>query len=179
MPSGWKYVCPALRFFLLSAVIAVGGCAGVGDAPPDDTADPDPSQPPADDSDSPADTTDPSDDSQSIVWSAAFDATGVGVLSAVWGSSAIDVFVVGGTPSQGEIYHFDGAVWQAMRVPEVPLLVWVFGFGSDDVTAVGAGGGVIHFDGVSWQRLDSGTTKDLWGIWGAAPDDTDLVLHLR
>ncbi|MCZ6654432.1 MAG: glucosyltransferase-I, partial [Planctomycetota bacterium] len=77
----------------------------------------------------------------------------MGVLSAVWGSSADDVFVVGGKPSQGEIYHFDGAVWQAMHVPDVPLLVWVFGFGSDDVTAVGVGGGVVHFDGASWQRL--------------------------
>ena len=89
----------------------------------------------------------------------------------MWGSSANDVFVVGGTPSQGEIYHFNGAVWQTMRVPKVPLLVWVFGFGLDDVTAVGLGGGVVHFDGASWQRLESGTIKDLWGIWGSAPDD--------
>ena len=137
MPSGWKCLCSALRLCLWSAVIAAGGCSGVEDGPPDDTVDPDRSQPPPDDS-----------DPQSAVWTAAFDATGVGVLSAVWGSSRDDVFVVGGTPSQGEIYHFDGAVWQAMRVPEaplavplaVPLLVWVFGFGPDDVTAVGVGG---------------------------------------
>ncbi len=84
MQSGWECVCSALRLCLLSAVITVGGCSGVGDAPPDDTGGPDPSQPPPEDSDSPSDTTDPSDDSKSAVWSAAFDATGVGVLSAVW-----------------------------------------------------------------------------------------------
>lgn len=167
MPSGWKYVCSALRIYFLFAVIAVGGCSGAGN--------PDPSHLPPADSDSAPDTTDLSDGSQAVIWSVAFDAAGVGVLSAVWGSSADDVFVVGGTPSQGEIYHFDGAVWQAMRVPELPLLVWIFGFGPRDVTAVGVGGGVVHFDGVSWQRLESGTTKDLWGIWGSAPDDVWIV----
>ena len=162
MPLGRKCVYSALRVYLLFAVITVGGCSSAGNAPPED-------------SDSPPDGTNPSDGSQAAIWSTAFDATGVGVLSAVWGSSADDVFVVGGKPSQGEIYHFDGAVWQAMHVPEVPLLVWVFGFGSDDVTAVGVGGGVVHFDGASWQRLESGTIKDLWGIWGSAPDDLWIV----
>ncbi|MHC4091555.1 MAG: beta propeller repeat protein [Planctomycetota bacterium] len=109
------------------------------------------------------------------VWSAAFDASEAGALSSVWGSAPDDLFIVGGTPAQGEVYHFDGSAWQAMRLPEVPLLVWVFGFGPEDVFAVGVGGGVVHYDGNAWERLASGTTDDLWGIWGPAPGDLWLV----
>ncbi|MCH7995249.1 MAG: hypothetical protein IIB57_12510, partial [Planctomycetes bacterium] len=109
------------------------------------------------------------------VWRHAFDASLSGALSAVWGNSPDDVFVVGGTPEQGEIYHYDGAVWRAMRVPPVPLLVWVYGFGSDDVYAVGVGGGAVHFDGSTWTALNSGTDEDLWGVWGQAPDDIWIV----
>ncbi len=112
------------------------------------------------------------------VWNVAFDASGLGVLSSVWGSGPDDVFIVGGVggaAGQGEIYHFDGSAWEAMQVPDVNLLIWVFGFGPDDVFAVGVGGGAIHYDGASWQALDSGTTEDLWGVWGTAPDDLWVV----
>lgn len=108
-------------------------------------------------------------------WVRAFDASQVGALSAVWGSSADSVFAVGGIPGQGEVYHYDGENWQAMLVPDVPLLVWVFGFGPDNVYAVGEEGGIIHFDGVRWRRLNLGATEDLWGIWGTSPDDMWIV----
>ncbi len=112
---------------------------------------------------------------QTPVWKAAFDTASVGALSAVWGSAPNDVFVVGGTPGVGEVYHFDGSQWRMMPIPDVPLLVWVFGFGPGDVYAVGAGGGGIRFDGTSWTSWSTGTTQDLWGIWGATPDDLWLV----
>ena len=109
------------------------------------------------------------------VWAQAFDTKETGALSSVWGSGPNDVFVVGGTPQQGEAYHFDGRNWRVMDVPAVPLLVWVFGFGPDDVFAVGEGGGVIHYDGTSWRDLSSGTDQDLWGVWGRANDDLWIV----
>jgi len=126
--------------------------------------------PPTDDGDGP----DP-DPVEQAVWSEAFDASGVGVLSAVWGSGPDDVFVVGGTREQGEIYHYDGSIWQAMNVPTAPLLIWVFGFGPDDVYAVGEEGGALHYDGQRWRSLQSGTNEDLWGIWGSAPEDLWIV----
>ncbi len=110
-----------------------------------------------------------------FAWYQAFDASGVGVLSAVWGSSSTDIFAVGGTPAQAEIYHFDGSAWRAMDVPPVPLLIWVFGFAPDDVIAVGVAGGVVRYDGVSWKSLDSGVTEDLWGVWGSAANDIWIV----
>jgi len=108
-------------------------------------------------------------------WSVAFDASSTGALSAVWGSSTDDVFVVGGTPTKGEIYHYDGSGWSAMKVPQVSLIVWVYGFASDDVYAVGLDGGIVHYDGTDWTKLDSPTTEDLWGVWGSASDDLWIV----
>lgn len=105
------------------------------------------------------------------VWTKAFDAKDIGALSSVWGSGPNDVFMVGGQPAQGEVYHFDGVTWRAMRVPAVQFLVWCFGFGPNDVYAVGMGGGAIHFNGANWTALDTGVTESLWGIWGRSPDD--------
>ncbi len=139
------------------------------DSPADDPLDP--AAPDGDDGASEDDDAEP----LGAVWSEAFDASGTGVLSAVWGSAPDDVFVVGGKPVQGEVYHFNGERWRGMSVPAVGTLVWVFGFGPDQVYAVGIGGAVIHYDGQTWAQLDAGVSDDLWGIWGAAPDDIWIV----
>lgn len=116
-------------------------------------------------------TTDPG-----ITWSEAFDTSATGALSGVWGSGPDDVFIFGGTGEQGEVYHYDGTEWSPMDVPAgVPLLAWGFGFGPNDVYAVGVDGAAVHYDGASWSVLDSGTTQDLWGVWGSAPDDIWVV----
>jgi hypothetical protein len=109
------------------------------------------------------------------VWNPAFDASGVGALSVTWGTGPDNVFMAGGRAAQGEIYHFDGSAWRAMVVPEVPFLVWMHGFAPDNVIAVGMGGGAVHYDGQKWSRLESGTTEDLWGVWGHAPNDMWMV----
>ena len=109
------------------------------------------------------------------VWRDAFDVGGGGVLSAVWGSGGSDVFIVGGKTAQGEVYHFDGAAWRKMLLPDVPLLVWVFGFGPDDVFAVGVDGVAIHYDGTTWTALETGTDVALWGVWGVSQDDLWVV----
>jgi hypothetical protein len=114
-------------------------------------------------------------DSERVIWGPAFDTTGIGFLSAVWGSAPDDIFVVGGQPGQAEVYHFDGQAWQTMNVPPVDLLVWVFGFGPDDVFAVGRSGGVIHYDGQRWITLPASTNEDLWGVWGTSPSDLWIV----
>lgn len=110
-----------------------------------------------------------------VVWQAAFDTSAAGSLSSVWGSGPDDVFVVGGTDAGAEIYHYDGTTWGEMDAPDVPLLVWLHGFGPDDVYAVGTEGGMVHYDGTSWTTIDTGTDVDLWGIFGFAPDDLWIV----
>lgn len=108
-------------------------------------------------------------------WEPAFDTSQAGDLSGVWGSAPDDVFIVGGTVEQGEVYHFDGSTWSPMQVPPVPRLVWCFGFSHDNVVAVGEGGGFIHFDGNAWTQLDSGETEALWGVWARSPSEWWIV----
>lgn len=103
---------------------------------------------------------------------AAFDATSTGWLLSVWGSSARDLYVVGGAPDAAAVRHFDGTAWSPVDVgASVPLLNWVFGFGPNDITTVGSGGTILHYNGSVWATQTTTTTEDLWGVWGAAPDD--------
>lgn len=108
-------------------------------------------------------------------WQPAFDATDVGWLLSVWGSSGDDVYTVGGAPDDpnGAVaWHRDASGWAPVDLGvEAPLLNWVFGFGSNDVFVVGAAGTVLHWDGAAWARQDTPTDQDLWGVWGASPDD--------
>jgi hypothetical protein len=113
-----------------------------------------------------------------LVWEPAFDANAVnaGSVSGVWASGPSDVFVVGGETERGTIFHFDGTDWSEMQLPTgTPLLVWVHGFGPDDVWVSGTRGTVLHYDGDAWTALDSGTELDLWGVFGFAGDDLWFV----
>lgn len=109
-------------------------------------------------------------------WESAFDASGAGSLSSVWGSGPEDVFVVGGDDDRGTAFHFDGSTWSSMMIPEgVPLLVWVYGFGPDDVFAVGVEGGMAHYDGTAWSPIETNLETDLWGIFGFSRDELWIV----
>jgi hypothetical protein len=109
-------------------------------------------------------------------WSEAFDTSAAGALSGVWGAAPDDVWIVGGRPGAGELYHYDGAAWTRVAPPAgSDLLVWAYGFGPRDVFAVGVGGTAIHYDGSAWTALDTGTDADLWGVFGFAPDDLWVV----
>lgn len=109
------------------------------------------------------------------VWTEAFPAAGFGWGINVWGPAPDDLYVVGGTPDQGAIMHFDGQTWSPLDLGEtaagLPLLHWAHGFGPDDITVVGSQGTVIHWDGAAWSRQETPTQQDLWGVWGASPDD--------
>ena len=105
-------------------------------------------------------------------WEVAFDATNVGWLFYVWGASANDVYAIGGAPTEGVIMRFDGGSWSEVETGlTFPVLYWCYGFGSNDVTFVGAQGTVLHFDGSTFSKQATPTDQDLWGVWGAAPDD--------
>ena len=116
-----------------------------------------------------------SDPAPQVAWREAFPSEAFGTMSGVWGSGPNDVFIVGGRPEQGEVHHFDGNQWAPMTVPNVPLLVWAYGFGPDDVFAVGLDGAVVHYNGDAWQTVESGVTEDLWGIFGFSRDELWIV----
>jgi hypothetical protein len=81
---------------------------------------------------------------------------------------------VGGTPTRGAI-HRKRESWMLEPTPEVPLLNWGQLFADGTGFVVGNGGTVLHHDGVQWTTHSSPTTQDLWGVWGATPDDVWAV----
>jgi len=101
----------------------------------------------------------------------AFDATEVGWLMNTWGFDRDGLLAVGGGPAAGVMLRYDGEWTREDLGVDVPLLNWIHGFGASDVTVVGNSGTVLHFDGTAWIQGDSGTTENLWGVWGATPDD--------
>ncbi len=116
------------------------------------------------------DTSDPG-----VVWSVEHD-DDARAWSGVWGTGPDDVWIVGGDADGGATRHYDGSAWSDVPVPSgTGLLVWVYGFASDDVYAVGRAGALVHWDGAAWAALESGTDRDLWGVWGASSTDLWLV----
>jgi hypothetical protein len=74
------------------------------------------------------------------------------------------------------VVHYDGTEWSLMTLPDdVSLLVWSYGFGPDDVYAVGLDGTAIHYNGTEWTKLDTGTDEELWGVWGFSTTDLWVV----
>lgn len=98
-----------------------------------------------------------------------------GSLLGVWGTSASDVWVVGG---RGElmgsptILHFDGKTWSRVDSGQRGLdLWWVFGFAGGDVFFTGAGGTILRYHNASFERMPTPRSGTIFGLWGAAPDD--------
>lgn len=105
-------------------------------------------------------------------WAASLDEYDKGAFLSVWGRSADDVFVAGGTDETGALLHHDGDDWTEVALPDgTPLLNWVFGI-DDALWVVGAGGTVLYRpdDDSEWARQIIGTTEPLWGIWGTSKD---------
>lgn len=84
-------------------------------------------------------------------------------LSAIWGSSADDVWVVG-TPDY--VMHFDGQGWSRWLLPvTAPVsLSAVSGTGPTDVWVAGAG--VYHFDGSTWSASTGYAVSSVWTTVG-------------
>lgn len=100
---------------------------------------------------------------------------GTQTLFGVWGTSAANIFVVGGDPddetSGGVLWHFDGVVWSVVDLSQVlpsgvPTLYKVWGRSADDVYAVGRNGTILHFDGESWEKVPSTSRRPLFTVHG-------------
>ncbi|MBI5479396.1 MAG: hypothetical protein HY906_11095 [Deltaproteobacteria bacterium] len=77
-------------------------------------------------------------------------------LRGVWGSSATDVFAVGGS---GTIRHYNGSAGSPMTSGTTQLLFVVWGSSATDVFAVGELGTILHYNGRAWSPMASGTTR--------------------
>jgi hypothetical protein len=109
-----------------------------------------------------------------VAWSPVVSNT-IGHLSAIWGSSAHDVWAVaGGVGGGNNLIHWDGQAWSPAPADTSMNLAGVWGTAPNDVWAVGGGGysGVItHFDGSAWHLSSTTSSCPLKGVWGSGPSD--------
>ena len=102
------------------------------------------------------------------------DPIGTGVVTALWGTSADDVWVTGITGATAWARHWDGSTW-APEVDLVPSLYGIWGDAPNNYWALqsdGSAGSVLHWDGTAWSAPDvlaQGTF--LTQIWGSGEND--------
>lgn len=103
-----------------------------------------------------------------------------GALS-VWGTSARDVYVVGGDLGGGRgpmVLHFDGTEWTRLSTgQDTGNLWWVYGVAPDAVFMVGSGGMVLRYrpDTGRFERMATPGAETLFGVWGSGPRDVWAV----
>lgn len=90
-------------------------------------------------------------------------------ITDLWGSAASSIFAVG---PEGLIAWFGGASWTQQQSPVKVDLNGISGFGPSDAVIVGDAATVLRFDGIGWTQVPvTGTTADLFDVWGASPND--------
>lgn len=97
-----------------------------------------------------------------------------GALLSVWGTSATDVYAVGGDAGDGRgpaVVHFDGTSWTRLPTGQQGNLWWVFGFPNGPIYMGGDGGMILRYQGGSFTRMTTPGNNAVFGIWGAAPND--------
>ncbi|HEY8088491.1 MAG TPA: hypothetical protein VIF09_11615 [Polyangiaceae bacterium] len=99
-------------------------------------------------------------------------------LLSAWGTSASDVFAVGGPLGNGTptaVLHYDGTSWTDLHAGGTETFWWTYGTSSTDVWFVGTGGRIAHWDGTQFGTFTSGTTATLFGVFAASPADVWVV----
>jgi hypothetical protein len=127
-------------------------------------------------------------------WTWTIQATLGAGLNGVWGSSASDVYAVGGAlnadtnkPTAGYIYHSDGSgSWTtALKTSDAEMFYAVWGASLSDVYAVGgmynASGvstvdAIWRYNGKSWTSQSQQLIGTVWyAVWGTSSSDVFLV----
>jgi hypothetical protein len=89
----------------------------------------------------------------------------------VWCSSPNDVYIVGtlAKGTGGCIFHYDGNVWNRPVEGFSKVIKSIWGFGPNDIFAVGEGEIILHYDGKSWVEMASPGFKQqiLYSVSGA------------
>ncbi|MBN2492963.1 MAG: hypothetical protein JXR96_00125 [Deltaproteobacteria bacterium] len=105
---------------------------------------------------------------------------GEGHLRIVWAISPSDVWAGGGAyvPMYYEdtLFHWDGTSWSPVEGVDDEIVTSIWATATDNVYAVGHGGGIHHWDGIAWTQLfsaDPGLTYN--GISGTRADDIWIV----
>jgi hypothetical protein len=91
-------------------------------------------------------------------------------LAAIWATAADDIWVAGTT---GQMFHWDGALWEAGELGTTANISALWSDGPDDLWAVG-GDTIAHSDGQQWTLttgaslgelgVDLGAATSVWGF---------------
>jgi hypothetical protein len=111
-------------------------------------------------------------------------------LYGVWGDEeAVWLVGEGGVLRRMKRANVPGRVFENVPSPVTTALRGIFGFGANDVWAVGDDATVLHWDGNVWTKLASpfDTAKDkprLFTVWGSAPNNVwiggnGVMLHFE
>ena len=102
-----------------------------------------------------------------------------GALLSMWGTSASDVYAVGGPLGNSGfetlVLHFDGGKWKRLKPGHSDTYWWVHGTSATDVWMVGEKGRITHWDGAGLKDYPGATTATLFGVWAASPTDAWAV----
>ena len=92
-------------------------------------------------------------------------------LRSIWGvgadqGQALRLFAVG---DEGGVYRYVEGRWRADPAAYLAgsRLYGVWAPSADEAYAVGQNGTLLRFNGQSWSRLESGTSSNLYTVWGA------------
>jgi hypothetical protein len=113
-------------------------------------------------------------DGDSVKWHMTTTTEPAALLS-VWGTSANDVWVVGGRSQLAggpALLHLEGETWTRVDSGQRSIdLWWVFGFAGGDVFFTGSGGTILRYRGGTFEKMTTPRSGIIFGLWGAAADD--------
>jgi len=104
-------------------------------------------------------------------------------LFGLWGTSATDVWTVGGNVNglrDGGIIHYDGTDWTevatvAPRDTTVRSAFKVWGTSPDDVWVVGTGALITHWDGAAFTEVDPAPVYESTTLTTVAGSDAEVI----
>ncbi len=113
-----------------------------------------------------------------IGWQTVFEDLDTGLIS-VWGTSATDVWAVGGDDGRGPlVIHYDGSAWERVATGVSGIdLWWVTGLGAGDPMFFGGDRGtILRYDGATFTRMTTpDDTRTVFGIFVASASDAWAV----
>ena len=94
-------------------------------------------------------------------------------LQNIWGSSATDIYAVGGTSGTitGVVFHYDGSSWTQVAIGDIAEpFQSVWGSSPSDIY-VATNSIILHYDGSSWAPVPSLQGATEYCIWGSSGEN--------
>lgn len=95
-------------------------------------------------------------------------------LLSVWGTSAHDVWSVGGDANDGHgpyVLHYDGTGWTRLETGTRGDLWWVHGFEDGPIFMGGSRGTILEYDDDHFTKMPTpDAAGTVFGIWGISPE---------